>query len=158
MWELLHNRVLLTALAACFLAQGLKLVFEWVQHQRLNFHVLVETGGMPSSHSALVAALATGIGQTMGWDSNEFAVATIFAFIVMYDAAGIRRAAGEQAKILNQILEERDTLTTAEDVVQKPLKELLGHTPIQVLVGSCIGVAVSLVLMTTLAVSWNGVE
>jgi len=155
MWELLHNQVLVTALVACFLAQGLKLVVEWVQHQRLNFRVLVETGGMPSSHSALVTALATGIGQSVGWDSNEFAVATIFAFIVMYDAAGIRRAAGEQAKVLNLILEEQKPLETPLD---KPLKELLGHTPVQVVVGSCLGLAVSFLVEAALQIPAQGVE
>jgi acid phosphatase family membrane protein YuiD len=144
MLALIHNQVLLTALVACFLAQGLKLVVEVVQHQRFNFRVLVETGGMPSSHSALVAALATSIGQSMGWDSNEFAVATIFAIIVMYDAAGIRWAAGEQAKILNQILEDPQ-LQPIKERLQDPLKELLGHTRLEVLVGSCLGVAVSFI-------------
>lgn len=145
MLALIHNQVLLTALVACFLAQGLKLVVEIVQHQRLNFRVLVETGGMPSSHSALVAALATSIGQLMGWDSNEFAMATIFAIIVMYDASGIRWAAGEQAKILNQILEDPQ-LQPVKDRIQTPLKELLGHTRLEVLVGSCLGVAVSFIV------------
>ncbi|MGA0200928.1 MAG: divergent PAP2 family protein, partial [Prochlorotrichaceae cyanobacterium] len=82
MLALIHNQVLVTALIACFLAQGLNLVVEIIQDQRLNFRVLVETGGMPSSHSALVAALAASIGQSVGWDSNEFAVASIFAIIV----------------------------------------------------------------------------
>ena len=149
MWELLHNQVLLIALIACFLAQGLKLVVELVQHQRLNFRVLVETGGMPSSHSALVTALAMEIGQSVGWGSNEFAVATIFAFIVMYDAAGIRRAAGEQAKVLNLILEE----DTVQVPLEKPLKEVLGHTPLQVIVGSCLGGAVSFLIEAALHLS-----
>jgi acid phosphatase family membrane protein YuiD len=145
MLALLHNQVLITALIACGFAQGLKLVVELLQHQRLNFRVLVETGGMPSSHSALVAALAASIGQSMGWDSNEFAVATIFAIIVMYDAAGIRRAAGEQAKVINQIL-ENPTLHSAKELLEKPLKELLGHTRLEVLMGSCLGVAISFVV------------
>jgi acid phosphatase family membrane protein YuiD len=96
--------------------------------------VLFETGGMPSSHSALVSALATGIGRTQGWDTPQFAIATVFAFIVMYDAAGIRRAAGKQAKVLNQIMVE------VFEEEQDPLKELLGHTPAQVVAGSVLGV------------------
>jgi acid phosphatase family membrane protein YuiD len=87
----------------------------------------------------------------MGWDSNEFAVASIFAIIVMYDAAGIRWAAGEQAKILNQILEDPQ-LETIKDRLQKPLKELLGHTRLEVLVGSCLGVAVSFAVSAALQV------
>ena len=151
MLALIHNQVLVTALVACFLAQGLKLVVEVIQHQRFNLRVLVETGGMPSSHSALVAALATSIGLSMGWDSNEFAVATIFAIIVMYDAAGIRWAAGEQAKILNQILEDPQ-LETIKDRLEAPIKELLGHTRLEVLAGSCLGVAVSFVVFAALQV------
>jgi acid phosphatase family membrane protein YuiD len=96
----LDNHVLLVALGACFLAQGLKVVVELIRHRKVNLRVLVETGGMPSSHSALVTALACGIGQTLGWASPMFAATTIFAVIVMYDAAGVRQAAGKQAKIL----------------------------------------------------------
>jgi hypothetical protein len=89
---------------------------------------------MPSSHSALVSALATGIGRTQGWDTPQFAIATVFAFIVMYDAAGIRRAAGKQAKVLNQIMVE------VFEEEHDPLKELLGHTPVQVVAGSVLGI------------------
>ena len=94
---------------------------------------------MPSSHSALVTALATGIGQTVGWSSTEFALATIFAVIVMYDAAGVRRAAGDQARVLNQIIE----LFEDHQITEDRLKEILGHTPFQVLVGSILGVIVA---------------
>jgi uncharacterized protein len=149
---IVHNQVLVTALVACFLAQFLKLVVEVVRHQKLNFHVLVETGGMPSSHSALVTALATGVGQTIGWGSTEFAVSTIFAIIVMYDAAGVRWAAGQQARILNQILAGQASSQDPEEQVEH-LKELLGHTPIQVFVGSVVGVAVSLLSGVAFAVS-----
>lgn len=139
--DILQNRVLIIALIACLLAQFLKLVFELIQHRKINFRVLVETGGMPSSHSALVTALAGGIGQTLGWASPAFAVTTVFAVIVMYDAAGVRQAAGKQAKILNQIIDElfREKPEFNED----RLKELLGHTPVQVIVGSVLGLAVS---------------
>ncbi|NER79107.1 MAG: divergent PAP2 family protein [Leptolyngbya sp. SIO1D8] len=139
--DILQNRVLIVALAACLLAQFLKVVFELVRHRKINFRVLVETGGMPSSHSALVTALSCGIGQTIGWASPAFAVTTVFAIIVMYDAAGVRQAAGQQAKILNQIIDElfREKPEFNED----RLKELLGHTPVQVIVGSVLGLAVS---------------
>lgn len=132
--EILDNQVLLIALCSSLTAQILKLFIELAQFRRIRFKVLFETGGMPSSHSALVSALATGIGSTQGWDTPQFAIATVFAFIVMYDAAGIRRAAGKQAKVLNQIMVE------VFEEEHDPLKELLGHTPAQVVAGSVLGV------------------
>lgn len=139
--QILDNRVLLVALFACLIAQISKLIVHFVQHGKVTVRVLVETGGMPSAHSALVACLATGVGRTMGWDSPEFALATIFAIIVMYDAAGVRQAAGKQARILNQIIDElfRENPTFNED----RLKELLGHTPFQVIVGLALGITIS---------------
>ncbi len=137
--HIFDNRVLLVAVIACLLAQFSKLFFQLVKNRQLNFHSLVESGGMPSSHSALVTALAVGIGQTVGWSSTEFALATIFAVIVMYDAAGVRRAAGDQARVLNQIIELFEDHQFTED----RLKEILGHTPFQVLVGSILGVIVA---------------
>ncbi len=139
--EILDNRVLVVALIACLIAQGLKLVVEFVKHGKMDLRALVTTGGMPSAHSALVTALATGIGQTMGWNSSEFSIATIFAIIVMYDAAGVRQAAGKQARILNQIIDE--LFQEKPEFNESRLKELLGHTPVQVIVGSILGVAIS---------------
>jgi uncharacterized protein len=138
---ILDNRVLLVALIACFLAQALKLLIELTRDRKFNVRVLVETGGMPSAHSALVTALATGVGQTAGWASSQFAIAVVFAVIVMYDAAGVRQAAGKQARILNQLIDEffHENNQWRED----RLKELLGHTPFQVIVGSILGVTVS---------------
>lgn len=141
--DVLQNRVLIVALAACVLAQVLKLLFELVRHGKINVRVLVETGGMPSSHSALVTALACGIGQTLGWASPAFAVTAVFAVIVMYDAAGVRQAAGKQAKILNQIIDE--LFQEKPEFNEDRLKELLGHTPFQVIVGSILGFVVACV-------------
>lgn len=138
--DILDNRVLLVALVACFIAQALKLVIEVVKNQKLNVRVLVTTGGMPSAHSALVTALAAGIGQTVGWASPEFALATVFAIIVMYDAAGVRQAAGKQARILNQMIAE--LFDEKHEFSQDRLKELLGHTPVQVIAGSALGIAI----------------
>jgi len=137
---ILNNRVLLVALVACFVAQGLKFIIDVVQNRKLNIHVLVTTGGMPSAHSALVTALAAGVGQTINWTSPEFAVATVFAIIVMYDAAGVRQAAGKQARVINQMIEE--LFQEKPDFSQDRLKELLGHTPIQVLAGSALGITI----------------
>jgi acid phosphatase family membrane protein YuiD len=139
--NILNNRVLLVALIACFVAQGLKLIIDLVQNRKLNVHVLMTTGGMPSAHSALVTALATGVGQTLDWTSPEFALATIFAIIVMYDAAGVRQAAGKQARILNQMIDE--LFQEKPEFNQDRLKELLGHTPVQVLAGSALGITVA---------------
>ncbi len=139
--DILHNQVLLVAVAACLIAQVLKLAFELVKNGKINVRVLVETGGMPSSHSALVTALATGVGQTIGWASPEFAIAVVFAGIVMYDAAGVRQAAGKQARVLNQIIDE--FFEGDHKFSEDRLKELLGHTPVQVIVGSILGVLIS---------------
>jgi acid phosphatase family membrane protein YuiD len=139
--NILNNHVLVVSLIACLVAQALKVIIEFARHGKVNLRVLVETGGMPSAHSALVTALATGVGQTVGWESSEFALATIFAIIVMYDAAGVRQAAGQQARILNQIIDE--LFKEHSHLNEDRLKELLGHTPVQVIVGSILGVMIS---------------
>ncbi|NJR75276.1 MAG: divergent PAP2 family protein [Scytonema sp. CRU_2_7] len=145
--NILDNRVLLVALVACLIAQSLKLVIELVKNRKLNVRVLVTTGGMPSAHSALVTALATGVGQTLGWASPEFAVAMVFAIIVMYDAAGVRQAAGKQARILNQMIDE--LFHEHPEFDGDRLKELLGHTPVQVIVGSALGITISWLAKST---------
>jgi acid phosphatase family membrane protein YuiD len=139
--NILHNQVLVIALLACVMAQVLKVPIELVKNRKFNLRYLVTTGGMPSSHSAFVGALAAGVGQTVGWESPEFAIAVIFAIIVMYDAAGVRQAAGKQARILNQIIDE--FFTEDHQFNEARLKELLGHTPFQVIVGLGLGVAIS---------------
>lgn len=139
--EMMDNYVLWVALLACVMAQVFKILVELVQHGKINLQALFTSGGMPSAHSAFVAALAVGVGQTKGWASPEFALAFVFAIIVMYDAAGVRQAAGLQARILNQILDE--LFQEDHHLSQDRLKELLGHTPVQVIAGFCLGVAVS---------------
>ncbi|BAZ42284.1 acid phosphatase/vanadium-dependent haloperoxidase-related protein [Calothrix sp. NIES-4101] len=139
--DIFNNRVLLVALIACLIAQILKLAIEIIKNRKLNVQVLVTTGGMPSAHSALVTALAAGVGQTVGWQSPEFAVAMVFAIIVMYDAAGVRQAAGKQARILNQMIDE--LFQENHEFHEDRLKELLGHTPFQVIAGSVLGITIS---------------
>jgi acid phosphatase family membrane protein YuiD len=139
--DILNNQVLLVALAACLIAQVLKLAFELAKNGKVSFRTLVETGGMPSAHSAFVTSLAMGVGQSLGWASPEFAIALVFAVIVMYDAAGVRQAAGKQARVLNQIIDE--FFEGDHQLSEARLKELLGHTPFQVIVGSMLGVAIS---------------
>ena len=140
-----HNQVLLISLMACFTAQGLKAIVELVKHRKINLRSLVSTGGMPSAHSALVGALATGVGLQRGWGSNEFAIACLFAVIVMYDAAGVRQAAGKQARILNQMMDE--LFQEEHTLDQERLKELIGHTPVQVLVGLALGITIAVVAL-----------
>ncbi|QUY43958.1 divergent PAP2 family protein [Acaryochloris sp. 'Moss Beach'] len=142
--NIINNQVLLVSLAASLLAQSLKIIIDLAQNGKINFRVLVETGGMPSSHSASVTTLATCVGQVHGWDSTEFAIATVFAIIVMYDAAGVRQAAGKQAKVLNQIVDEM--FQEHPEFNEDRLKELLGHTPVQVIVGSILGVGIAILL------------
>lgn len=139
--DILDNSVLLVALVACLIAQASKIVVDLIKNGKVNFRSLVTTGGMPSAHSALVTSLATGVGQTSGWASPEFAIATIFAVIVMYDAAGVRQAAGKQARILNQMIDE--LFSEHHKFNEDRLKELLGHTPFQVIIGSALGITIS---------------
>lgn len=139
--DILDNHVLLVALIACITAQVLKAIIELLRHRKLNLRVMVETGGMPSAHSALVTSLACGIGQTLGWASPIFAATSVFAIIVMYDAAGVRQAAGKQARVLNQIIDE--LFQEKPEFNEDRLKELLGHTPFQVIAGSALGVVIS---------------
>ena len=139
--QILDNQILLVAIAACLIAQVLKLTIDTIQNGKVSVKVLTTTGGMPSAHSALVTALATGVGQSLGWQSAEFAIATIFAIVVMYDAAGVRQAAGKQARILNQIIDE--LFSDNHKFNEEKLKELLGHTPVQVIAGSILGVAIT---------------
>lgn len=117
--------------------QLFKVIYDLVTTKKFNFKRIMGAGGMPSSHSAVVTSLATLIGKNEGVDSPIFALSLIFAFVVMYDAAGVRRAAGKQAKILNKII-ETPGLTNQE--VSEKLVEVLGHTPIQVFVGALIGI------------------
>jgi uncharacterized protein len=143
--EVLDNRVLLIAIAASLGAQCLKLFLVYIQCREVRWQVLFETGGMPSSHSAVVSALAVGIGRSQGWGTAQFAIASVFAFIVMYDASGVRRAAGKHAQVLNQIIGE--VFEENHELTEDPLKELLGHTPIQVLVGSIFGIGLMWILL-----------
>lgn len=139
--DILNNHVLVVALVACLVAQTSKAVIEFTRFRKVSIRAMVETGGMPSAHSALVTALACGIGQSLGWSSPAFAVTSVFAIIVMYDAAGVRQAAGKQAKVLNQIIDE--LFQEKPEFNEDRLKELLGHTPVQVIAGSMLGAAIS---------------
>jgi len=136
-------RFLLAPLVAWTIAQTAKVIIYSVREHRLNLRVLAVTGGMPSSHSAIVMGMTTAVGKYAGVGSAAFALALIFSFVVMYDAAGLRRAAGRQAAILNRLVED---LVNMRGVQEQKLRELLGHTPVEVLVGAVIGVVAGLIL------------
>ena len=135
-------KYLLPPILAWTIAQITKVLLVSVRQRRLNLRVLAETGGMPSSHSAIVMGLTTAVGRIDGVNSAAFAIALIFSFVVMYDAAGVRRAAGRQAAVLNRLVED---LVHMRGIQEDRLRELLGHTPIEVLVGGVLGIAVGLV-------------
>ncbi|GAC1508277.1 MAG: divergent PAP2 family protein [Candidatus Dormibacteraceae bacterium] len=125
------------------IAQAAKVIMTSMRQRRLNLRVLAETGGMPSSHAAIVMGLTSAVGKYAGVSSAAFAIALIFSFVVMYDAAGLRRAAGRQAAILNRLVED---LVHMRGMQEQRLRELLGHTPVEVLVGAMLGIVVGLIL------------
>ena len=136
--------VIVAAAAANFIAQLYKFVSNFIRSGTVDIRWLVTTGGMPSSHSSTVVAMCTSIGLIEGFESMVFAVALCVAVVVMYDAAGVRRSAGKQAKVLNQMMEE--LFSKEHKFSGAKLKELLGHSPVEVLVGALLGAAVSLYL------------
>ena len=139
--KLVTNKYLYVPLLLWFCIQVFKVICDLVKTKIFNFKRIMGAGGMPSSHTAVVTSLAMLVGKSEGFDSAMFAVALVFAMVVMYDAAGVRRAAGKQAHLLNKII-ETPGLTGVE--VQERLVEVLGHTPLQVIVGAIIGITVGL--------------
>lgn len=139
--KLVTNKYLYVPLLLWFCIQVFKVICDLVKTKKFNFKRIMGAGGMPSSHTAVVTSLAMLVGKSEGFDSAMFAVALVFAMVVMYDAAGVRRAAGKQAHLLNKII-ETPGLTGVE--VQERLVEALGHTPLQVIVGAIIGITVGL--------------
>jgi len=142
LYEIITNKVLVIPVCAWAAAQLLKGLGEVVQERRLDLSFFVTSGGMPSSHSAMVSALATTVALTAGPDSAVFAVSAILAMVVMYDAAGVRWAVSQQASILNRIVREL-RLRRPLGEVERDLRELIGHTPFQVIVGAAFGVLMS---------------
>ena len=130
-------------LIAWALAQGMKVTRDSIRRRRIYLRGLAEMGGMPSSHTAMVVGLTAALGRFNGVRSPLFAIALIFSFVVMYDAAGVRRAAGRQAALLNRLV---DDLFSQRGVREDQLRELLGHTPIEVLVGALLGTLVGLLV------------
>lgn len=122
------------------ITQGIKVFIGVIRERRFNFKWFIGTGGMPSSHAAGAAALATTCGLYVGFDSVSFALAAVFALVTMFDAQGVRRAAGEQAAILNQVL---DDIYWKGKIEADRLFELIGHSPLQVIIGSLLGIILS---------------
>ena len=141
--DISHNKILIITLTVWAIAQTIKVVLGVIQEKRFNFRWFIGTGGMPSSHAAGVTALATTVGLEYGFTSGIFAVASVFALITMFDAQGVRRAAGVQAGILNMIMED---MYWKGRIDSKRLAELIGHSPFQVFVGLFLGLSLAVML------------
>ena len=136
--ELINNKLLFWSLISCLIAQILKIVFNFFSAGELRIGIIFETGGMPSSHSALITSLTSGLGMDLGFDDPVFALAVGISLIVMYDASGVRRSAGLNAKEINKLSKSFDKESTLD------LKETLGHSKLEVMVGSLLGPLISL--------------
>lgn len=144
--DLCHNYVLITAVIGWASAQIIKTIIDYAFTRELNLERLVGSGGMPSCHSATVCSLSTATALQYGLGSFEFAIACIFAIIVMYDARGVRRETGNQAEVLNQIMSFlNDTNPNEIKFTQENLKELIGHTPLQVVIGAVCGITTAII-------------
>ena len=142
LYEVITNRVLIIPACSWAIAQLLKVIVILIQKKRLNLRYLVTSGGMPSSHSAFVSALATSVALTEGLGSVVFGISTVLALVVMYDAAGVRQSVGKQSVVLNRILRE---LRLRRPVIElgRDLREFVGHTSFQVIIGGLLGIAVA---------------
>lgn len=138
-----HNPTFIAAFIGWLAAQSIKFTWNLIKNRQLDFHYMISTGGMPSAHSASVSAMATSAGIREGMSSTSFAIALVFALIVMFDAQSVRRAAGQQARLLNQIVQE---LFKEHHLSTHKLAELLGHTRLEVLAGLLLGVATGLLV------------
>ena len=138
-----RNKIIIIAFITWVLNQSLKLLVFYITEKKWDIRRFIGAGGMPSTHSALSVCVATTIGLKEGWDSPLFALAIVIAFIIMADAAGVRRETGEQAKVLNKIILE---FFEERKIRDKNLKELVGHTPFEVIVGAFIGIVMAWIL------------
>lgn len=134
------NPILFSALLSWFIAQCLKIPFEYMRSQTVDWSLLLKAGGMPSSHTALISSMAYAVGLHAGFDTPLFGMSVVMAMIVIYDATGVRREAGRQAAVLNDILED---LAKGKLKTQKRLREMLGHSPTEVFGGMVLGLAIA---------------
>ena len=140
--QFLQNKIFMTTLSAWIIAQTIKVTIGVIKQRKFDFRWFVGTGGMPSSHAAGASCLAAAIGLEYGFDGVYFALAASFALVVMFDAQGVRRAAGKQARILNRIT---DDIYWQGRIDEGRLRELVGHTPIEVIAGFFLGIVIALV-------------
>ena len=140
-----QNRILIVGCVAWLLSQVTKTIIHMIIHKRLDWERLFGDGGMPSSHSATVTAVAVTAGLRCGWDSPVFAVAAVMALIVMHDAMGVRQETGKQARVINSMVELLNSMGRGELTLEETLKEFVGHTRRQVVVGALFGAAIALV-------------
>lgn len=144
--ELIANRVLWVVVVAWFAAQAVKVIIDVIVQRRFDFaRFFFGLGGMPSSHSAMVSALAVAVGMQEGFNSAAFVIAFVVAGVVMTDAAGVRRAAGQHAEVINRMV--KDLFEPGRTPINRSLKELLGHSPFEVVVGAILGVAIAIIMM-----------
>ena len=141
--DLLENNALMAAILAWFIAQVIKVVLVFFEEKRFDLTKMISSGGMPSSHSALITAMTASVGKTAGFDSVAFAIAAVTSLVVMYDAANVRREAGKHAELLNKIARD---LYPDNQINQEKLKELLGHKLIEVVAGALLGITVGILL------------
>ena len=142
--------ILIVSICAWAVAQLLKVIIALIKQKQFDFRTFIATGGMPSSHSAIVSALATSVAIVEGVKSASFAISTVLALIVMYDSAGLRRSVGLQAEVLNRILKELRERRSIS-YFEKDLRELIGHSTFEVIIGACLGVAISYIWFMLIA-------
>lgn len=140
--EIVYNKVLISAVIAWIIAQSIKVIWTVIKEKKFNAERIMGSGGMPSAHSASITAATFAIGEVLGYNSPLFGLASIMSFIVMYDAANVRMAAGKQAKVINRIIEE---MGKHKFSMYKELRELLGHTYLEVAVGALIGALIGII-------------
>lgn len=148
--EIASNRALVSGVMAWFFAQFIKSIIELWSNKRFSVERIFGSGGMPSSHSSTVCAVAIAAAYQYGVSSYEFAIAFILAIIVMYDAMGVRRETGKQAKLLNLLLKDNLFEFENKDSFEERLKELVGHTPLQVFMGAVLGIIVGYIVSNIL--------
>lgn len=139
--EIIKNKILMATVSAWIIAQTIKVTIGVIRERKFDFRWFIGTGGMPSSHVSGASCLATAIGLEYGFDSVHFALAASFAIVVMFDAQGVRRSTGRQAHILNKVMED---IYWQGKIHEGRLRELVGHTPIQVIMGFLLGVCIAL--------------
>ncbi len=139
--EFFQNRILWAAIVSWFIAQVIKIILDMAKNKTLNPRLITSSGGMPSSHTSSVVAMSVAVGLTEGFGSVFFAISAVFSMVTMYDAAGVRRAAGKQAEVINMLV---TNLENSGIKLDKQLKELLGHSPVEVFAGAILGIIVGI--------------